>query len=125
MKEERQTFKEMLMGIAIVTVLVGAIGYILVSNKLAYILGVLLGSIVAIIILMQMYYTLSKAVDMEEKSASRYSVATSMIRTLLMAVALVVGIVWPDYFNIIGILFGLFTLKICAYMQPLIHKVLS
>lgn len=124
MKEEKQTLIEMLVGLLISTVIVGVLGVILAGNKLAYILGVVAGSVIALIALLQMYYTLSKAVEMEGKRATRYSVTASIIRMALMAASLVVGILWPDYFNVVGVLLGLLSLKLCAFIQPFIHRVL-
>ncbi len=125
MREEKQTLMEMIIGLLIGTLLVGTIGVLIASNKLAYILGVLFGSIVALIVLFQMYYTLGKSVDMEGKRATRYSVTASIVRMALMGVALAVGVLWPQLFSVVGILFGLLSLKLCAFIQPLIHKVLA
>ena len=125
MREEKQTLMEMIIGLLIGTLLVGTIGVLIASNKLAYILGVLFGSIVALIVLFQMYYTLGKSVDMEGKRATRYSVTASIVRIALMGVALAVGVLWPQLFSVVGILFGLLSLKLCAFIQPLIHKVLA
>ena len=125
MREEKQTLMEMIIGLLIGTLLVGTIGVLIASNKLAYILGVLFGSIVALIVLFQMYYSLGKSVDMEGKRATRYSVTASIVRMALMGVALAVGVLWPQLFSVVGILFGLLSLKLCAFIQPLIHKVLA
>ncbi len=124
MKEEKQTLMEMIIGLLIGTIFFNVIGVLIVSNKLAYILGVLFGSMIAIIVLLQMYHTLGKAVDMEGKRATRYTVTASIVRMALMGGALAIGIVWKDLFSVVGILFGLLTLKLSAFIQPLIHKVL-
>lgn len=125
MKEEKQTLMEMLIGLLISTLLVGGIGLLIANNKLSYILGVLFGSVIAAIVLLQMYHTLGKSVDMEGKRATRYSVTASIVRMAIMGASLVIGVVWPQIFNIVGILIGLLTLKLCAFIQPIIHKVIA
>ncbi len=125
MKEEKQTLMEMFIGLFVATLLVVVIGVFIANNKSSYILGVLLGSVVALVVLYQMYHTLGKAVEMEGKRATRYTVASALVRMALMGASLAIGILWPDVFNIVGILLGLLTLKLCAFVQPIIHKTLS
>ena len=122
MKEEKQTLIEMIIGLLFCTLFVGVIGVVIASNKLTYTLGVLFGSLIAVVVLLQMYYTLGKAVDMEGKRATAYTVSASVVRMALMGGALAVGVVWPNLFSVVGILFGLLTLKLCAFIQPIIHK---
>ena len=125
MKEEKKTLVEMMVGLLVSTILVLVIGVVVVNDKLAYILGVLFGSVVACIVLLQMYHTLDKAVDMEEKRATRYMVLASIVRLAIMGAALAVGVLLPNLFNVVGILFGLLTLKLCAFIQPIVSKIIA
>ena len=124
MREEKQTLIEMLIGLLIAIALVEVIGVVIVSNKLTYLLSVLFGGVVAAIVLFQMYYTLGKAVEMEEKNAARYTVLSSLVRLVIMGAALAVGVIWPNIFHVVGILLGLLCLKLCAFIEPIIHRVL-
>ncbi len=125
MKEEKKTLMEMMVGLLVSTLFVLIIGVVVVNDKLAYILGVLFGSVVACIVLLQMYHTLDKAFDMEEKRATRYMVLASIVRLAIMGVALAVGVLLPNVFNVVGILFGLLTLKLCAFIQPIVRKIIA
>lgn len=125
MREEKQTCLEMMVGIIGSTILIAIVGAIFAPNKGTFVLGVVLGGILAIGILMQLYRSIDKSLAMDERSAEKYAVRSSMIRLLFMGIALVIGLLLPNIFNVVGILLGLLGLKICAYTQPLVHVVLA
>lgn len=125
MKEEKRTLLEMIVGIALYTVFIGLIGAMIVRPWYTFLLGTILGGIVAVLVLLQMYDSLNKALEMPEEHAIKYGGKNALLRILIMGLALVIGILLPGIFNILGILFGTLGLKLSAYLQPVIHKILA
>lgn len=125
MKEEKQTFLEMLVGIVGNTLVIGIIGLMIAPNKSAFALGAFLGGITSVFILMLLYRSLERALSMESKEAEKYSVRAAIIRLVLMCIPLVLSILFPNMFNVLGVFFGLMGLKVSAFLQPVMHKMLA
>ena len=125
MREEKQTFVEMMIGIALSSLIITVVGAIIVPNKLSFVFGTLFGGAIAVFVLFLMYRSIEKALSMDEKNAESYTTKTAIYRLAIMASALVIGILCPKLINVIGVLLGLFTLKVSAYLQPLVHKVFA
>lgn len=124
MREEKQTLFEMMVGIVGSTVLFSIIGAIFAPNKATFVLGVCFGGALAVAILLQLYRSLDKTLAMDERAAEKYAVRASIFRLVIMCVALGVGILLPRVFSALGILIGLLGLKVCAYTQPIVHKII-
>ncbi len=125
MKEEKKIFVEMLLGIAISSTIISVIGSIFASPWFTFTLGTLLGAAVASVALIHLYNSINRAIDMDEKSAQKKIQKTAPLRVMFMGLALVIGILLPGIFNILGILLGVMALKFAAYLQPLIHKIMA
>lgn len=125
MKEEKLTLIEMLLGIIISTTVLMLIGSLIVQKKAPFALGILFGGAVAVIVLIQLYYSLNKTLDLDSESAKSYSVRHAILRLMIMGAALVVGIVFYHALDILGILLGLLSLKFSAFLQPVIHKLIA
>lgn len=118
----RQTRKELWVGI-VLFVLIFMLGNLLVQNKLAYTLGLLLGGGVATGMVAHMYGTLERALLFDEETVKKKVRTGSVIRMLFMVGALVLPVFFPDYLSVAGVFFGILSLKFSAYVQPLTHKV--
>lgn len=125
MREEKQTFIEMEIGIAFSTFIIAVVGAFLASNRSSYVVGTLLGGCFAAFVLFLMYRSIEKAIIMGEEMAQKYTVKTAIIRLIIMCIALMTGILLPGIVNVVGVLLGLFSLKASAYLQPLVHKVMA
>lgn len=125
MKEEKLTLIEMLLGIIISTTVLMLIGSLIVQKKAPFALGILFGGAVAVIVLIQLYYSLNKTLELDVESAKSYSVRHAILRLMIMGAALVVGIVFYHALDILGILLGLLSLKFSAFLQPVIHKLIA
>ena len=83
------------------------------------------GLAVAAWLLWHMYHHLDIALDLDEKHAGRHMQASSMKRFLVMAVVLAVTMTQYRYVHPIGTVLGMFGMKISAFMQPKIHKLMT
>ena len=124
MSEEKQTLWELIIG-TIVCVLLFMLGNLLVKNQFAYTIGLILGGAVAIGMSFHMYGSLQKAVLYDRETAGKKIKIGSLIRMAFMLIALVLSVILPQYISLLGVAFGILSLKFSAYLQPLTHKVLK
>lgn len=96
-------------------------GILIVSDKKAFTVGLLFGLIFSILKLILMQNTIKKAVLMPEGKAQRYANVQYMIRYVLTGVVLFVAAVEPTI-NLLGVLIGLLSMKVGAYLQIIVSK---
>ena len=125
MRQAKQTLKELMAGLAVWGAAVLAILMIVPRHRLAVACGLILGLAVAAWLLWHMYHHLDIALDLDEKHAGRHMQASSMKRFLVMAVVLAVTMTQYRYVHPIGTVLGMFGMKISAFMQPKIHKLMT
>lgn len=93
MNEGKQTFKELLVGVAVFGLVLVLLGVIWTGDKLAYYLGLFIGLAASFLLVFDMYQSIAKGVWLENKQASSYFKKKAMIRILLAAIILVVAAV--------------------------------
>lgn len=98
------------------TVLVYMIGTFLTESIMSWTIGILFGLIIAILKLKLMESTFTKAVTMPEDKAKVYTQRHYMVRYLLTGIVLFVAAIEPSI-NILGVFFGLVSMKVGAYAQ--------
>lgn len=125
MKNMNETLKDLIIGIILTMLIVCIIGALVTNNKLAFILGDVLGSVIAILIAIHLNATIAKALDMNEEGAAKYTKKMSILRIIIMGCAVVVALTLPEVFNLIGTLLGILGLKISAYLQPLTNRFIT
>ena len=105
----------------IFSLIVYVIGILFVTNKLSWSLGILFGLIFSILKLKLMERTFSKALQMPEAKARNYATFHYMIRYLLTGIVLVVAALETNI-NLVGVLTGIISMKVAAYVQPALIK---
>ena len=103
------------------SLIVEIIGILLVSNKKSFTVGILFGLIFSILKLILIKNTIEKAVTMPEGKAQKYTNVHYMIRYILTGIVLLVAALEPSI-DILGVFFGLLSMKVAAYMQFFINK---
>ena len=122
MKEEKQTLFDLYFGIGIGCVLISIIGAVFLKLDFSFLLGVIYGGIVAVILVTHMYRGLEKTLAYDEEGAKKHAQKLTGIRMWIMLAAVVLAMYFGEYFHIAGVILGILTLKVSAYMQPFIHK---
>ncbi len=125
MKKARQLLREMMIGLAVWLVPVLIILVIIANNKIAMALGVIWGGIWAAVLLIHMYRHLDIALDMDPKHAQGHVQFAAMKRLFLMAAVIAVSMTAYRYIHPVGAVFGIYGMKISAYLQPKVHKVMA
>ncbi len=115
--------KENIMYLAMIgfTLVIYAIGLLIVSNKWSWSLGILFGLLISLLKYKLMENTFKRAVLMPEEKAKSYASRHYMLRYLLTGVVLFVAAIEPSI-DIIGVFFGLVSMKLAAYMQLALKK---
>lgn len=117
----KQTLRELQVGVIFFGLLNIFIGMWFFDNKLAYVLGGMLGTVTALIMTDNMARAVIKAMGNPEKANAKVRNAHLVrygIAILVMAVA-----VLSPWTNWIAALIGIFTLKFATYITPLVHKI--
>ncbi|MDE6874698.1 MAG: ATP synthase subunit I [Lachnospiraceae bacterium] len=121
-----ETVRDMAVGLAFLGLVFAAVGCIF-SGKDWYrwVLGVLLGTVAAGLMLRHLYAAVDRALDMDEEHATKYMKKSATLRILMAGAALSLGAFFPGVFHVFGVFMGVLCLKFAAYLQPLTHKVLK
>lgn len=85
-------------------------------------LGFLLGSVLAVAAFIHMGFSTEHSLDtLSEIPAKRKHIVSFVIRIVIL-IAVLVAAFLSGWFNLLAIVFGLFGLKVGAYLQPLVDK---
>lgn len=124
-KKEHATVIEMIAGILGYEMLAQVILLFIGGNRGSNSIGLWIGGIIAIGMLLHMKRSIEDAIDMgDEEGATKYSRKMYAVRTII--VLLIVGALLMFHIgNIIATIIGIMGLKVSAYIQPYMHRVLS
>lgn len=122
MEESKKTLKYLLLGILLYAVPFIIIGIVIANNKLSYVIGLVSGCIVAAFIAIHLYKSLDYCLDLDPESAEKTMKRKTMLRSMIMLMAVGVACCIPQVVNPIGLFIGMMGLKISAYFQPFIHR---
>lgn len=112
----------MIYGILLWTAAVAVILTIISDHRVAMLCGAMAGGLAAIGLLFHMFHHLDIALDMEPKQAGRHAQGAAIQRMAIMAVCMGLSMYLYHYVHPLGVILGLFGVKIGAFMQPAIHR---
>lgn len=124
MRNINKTVWELLLGIFVTGIILEFAGVMLVKDKLYYTVGLAIGLTLAVFMTFSIYSSVEKAVDRGEDGAKAKMISSYAIRTILILAVMVMTGIWK-LGDMIGLLLGIMTLKVAAYIQPVTHKFLS
>lgn len=122
-KNDNSTLIAMIIGVGIFFLIATIPVLIFTNDKLKGWLGLLGGSVMSILMILHMNYVLTRSMYME-KNQSAYLSGNSVARLLVVGVILAVTVItgWANYWTMLA---GLFGLKLSAYAQPLITRIIN
>jgi small-conductance mechanosensitive channel len=123
-KAPLQTIKELYIGLIIYGIFFVILGMIFMRPIWLYALALVAGLIASAGLIYDMYVNLDKALDMDSEKARSHTTAHSFLRLFVAAGLMVIGIVihWSAF---VGITVGLLGIKVSAFMNPWIRKILE
>ena len=114
--KDNETLFDLIFGCIVYSIVLEAIGLLVVENKGSYSLGLLLGTAVAIGLSVSMYKSLNNCLVMTEHQARRNMVFSTLLRAVVILLAAWIGM-RSGYFSFPGIIIGILGLKISAYFH--------
>ena len=117
------TCKKLSTVIAVLGLIALVVGLFFASNKIYWIVGIVLGTVASLGKVYMLERTLDKAVDMDPKNANNYTRANYTMR-LVVSVVIVVLACIVEQINVVGVLIGLLLVQPAAYITNFItsHK---
>ena len=122
LKKANRTLLEMWTGILFIGIICQIVGACIVEDQIFYAKSLWFGILYAIINTIHMYRTLDRALDFDEKTASKQIFKGYLIRYVLLAVILGI-IAATGVLNFLVVFMAYMSLKVTALMQPITHKV--
>ena len=116
-KETRNLVLEVSSGIVIFTA-AAMLAALVVYPKPSVFTGLLLGMVLAL----AMFFSMAEVLDRSMKTEDSKIVQK---RTVLFAVLVIVVVWFPDQVNAVALVIGVLGLKAGAYLQPVIHRIVS
>ncbi|MBO5425477.1 MAG: hypothetical protein J6A25_08185 [Lachnospiraceae bacterium] len=116
-----RVIKELYIGIGISALAFLILGCFLMRPYWIYALALVIGSVCACFQAYSIYETLDITLDLAPKKAKGFAMVRSIIR-LLICMGLMIGGILIHWVAFVGVTIGLLTLKISAFLNPLISK---
>ncbi len=115
----QQEVKEVTKGISIYAIIVAIILLIVTKSRIQMILGLIFGSIIAILNFRLLALTMEKVVDFSPGKAQAYTASRYLIRMFIVAVVVFVSVKNPNI-NVIGTVLGLISTQIVIFVKNLL-----
>ena len=115
----QQEVNEVTKGIVIYAVIASLILSILTKETIQSILGVVFGSVIAILNFRLLALTMEKAVDLPPGKAQAYTASRYLVRMFIVAVVVFVSVKNPNI-NVIGTILGLISNQIVIFVKKLL-----
>jgi len=94
------------------------------DDKLYFSLGIVIGFLVAEFSAWYMAYMLYKAMHMEEDKATNHVRLHTILRYVIIVIIILL-LIYTDIANPLSAFLAVMGIKVAAYMQPTIHKLLN
>lgn len=121
LKSVNRTILEMYIGILFWGIVCQLVGSFLVENQGMYARSLWFGILFALVNTIHMYRSLDRALDFDEKTASKMIYRSYLIRYISVAAILLVVMI-TEVMNPLVVFLAYMGLKVTAFLQPLTHK---
>lgn len=123
MKTAKISLLEVIIGIWLLAILVIFAGVFFVSNPLSYVLGEVIGSATASLMMLHLYRSLDIELDLPEKKAVNHAKFTSVVRSLIEIAVLAGSFFIAEWVMPYTVLAGLLARKFAAMLVPLMERI--
>ena len=110
---------EVTKGISIYAIIIAVILSIVTKATIHSVLGVVFGSVIAILNFRLLALTMEKAVDLPPGKAQAYTASRYLVRMFIVAVVVFVSVKNPNI-NVIGTILGLISTQIVIFVKKLL-----
>lgn len=123
--ESQLTLYELVIGIVMFSVLELIIGVFFINKIICFILGIIIGTIAAIVIVKHMHSTIDRAIEAGEEAAEKIVRNGALLRILGIFTIFFLVVYLHNYINVYAVFISMLNLKFSAYIQPLTNKLIS
>ena len=123
--ESKLTLCELVIGIVLLSMLELIVGVFFINKIICFILGIIVGTLSAIVIVNHMYSTIDKAIEAGEEAAEKIVRNGAMLRILGIFTIFFIVVYFHKYINVYAVFISMLNLKFSAYIQPLTNKLIS
>ena len=123
--ESKLTLCELVIGIVLFSMLELIVGVFFINKIICFILGIIVGTLSAIVIVNHMYSTIDKAIEAGEEAAEKIVRNGAMLRILGIFTIFFIVVYLHKYINVYAVFISMLNLKFSAYIQPLTNKLIS
>lgn len=123
MKTAKISLLEVIIGIWLLAVMVILAGVFFVTNPLSYVLGEVVGSATASLMMLHLYRSLDIELDLPEKKAVNHAKFTSVVRSLIEIAVLAGSFFIAEWVMPYTVLAGLLARKFAAMLVPLMERI--
>ena len=123
MKTAKISLLEVIIGIWLLAILVIFAGVFFVSNPLSYVLGEVVGSATASLMMLHLYRSLDIELDLPEEKAVNHAKFTSVVRSLIEIAVLAGSFFIAEWVMPYTVLAGLLARKFAAMLVPLMERI--
>ena len=120
-KTQNEALIDLILGILIFGMMVMLVGLFVAPDRLAFVLGIVLGTASSVVRAVHMSVTLDRQLDYGEKDARAYAMKNYMIRYLILIAVLLVSVALGTS-GMAGAVIGIFLMKPAAVLSPQIHE---
>ena len=124
MMKKENTLLELLIGIVLMGILIQIICIVVSKDYLYNAIGLWSGVAIACFMAIHMKRSIEDVLDLGEEGGVKRMRSTYLVRMTVVTIAMGV-VIGFNLGNPITMLFGVLTLKIAAYLQPYMHKILK
>lgn len=121
LKKYNRTLLEMYMGILFWGLVCQLAGLLLTKERGIYAWSLWFGILLALVSVLHMYRSLDRALEVDEKSATKLIYRSYLVRYAAVAVILLLVMV-SGVMNPLVVFLAYMGLKVAAYLQPITHK---
>ena len=115
----QQEVNEVTKGICIYAIVIGLASFLISKEPIHMILGVVFGSIIAILNFRLLAISMEKSVDLSPGKAQAYTGIRYMVRMFIVAAVVFISVKNPNI-NVIGTILGLISTQIVIYIKKLV-----
>lgn len=125
MKKFNTTLVELWVGSAFFSLLALLVGIWFVQNKIAYALGLMVGTLTTMYLAWHMARSIDKMIEKAEQGfdGGAGMRVSSLLRYGLVVLILIATAFVSEWVNPISVFIGILGLKVAAYLQPFTHKI--
>lgn len=118
------TLIELLIGISFVGIIAQVVCLIFLKQHLYHAVGLWVGILISAGMAIHMQYSIEAGLNMSEEAGAKHMQKASFLRTIVIC-AVIAVVLYKKWGNPLTILVGIMALKVAAYSQPFLHKILE